>query len=152
MGSPSFAFISPVVPQKTPGALTTTCSNAVSRWVSASERRLITQVLGQPAGGLAAVGLQPCLDAVNQHAAKVLVVPENGMIPGFACQRCAILSSTGDDCPDWGEASVGVPDLIEEMAVAALRDGAQVAAVSDPPGGIAAQLRFPLAAWQAQTA
>ena len=68
------------------------------------------------------------------------------MIPGFVCQRCAKLSSTGTDCPDWGAASLAVPDLIEEMVVSALEDGAQVQAVVDPPGGIAARLRFPLAA------
>ena len=122
------------------------------RWVSARERRLATQVLHEPPGGLAAVGLQPCLDAVNQRAAELLVVPDYGMIAGLACQRCASLSRTGDDCPDWGAASVAVPDLIEEMAVATLRSGAQVVAVPDPPGGIAAHVRVPLVAWQAQTA
>ena len=136
----------------TPCRVRELAGQVVSRWVSARERRLVTEVLHEPPGGLAAIGLQPCLDAVNQRAAKLLVVPENGMIAGFACQRCAFLGSTGNDCPDWGAASVAVPDLIEEMAVAALENGAQVTAVADPPGGIAAQLRFPLAAWQAQTA
>jgi hypothetical protein len=136
---------------QTPSRVRELAGHVVSRWVSARERRVASEVLHEPQGGLAAIGLQPCLDAVNQRAAKLLVVPENGMIAGFACQRCAILSSTGDDCPDWGAASVGVPDLIEEMAVATLRSGAEVATAGDPPGGIAVQLRFPLAAWQAQT-
>ena len=136
----------------TPSRVRELASQVVSRWASARERRSVTQVLREPPGGLSAVGLQPCLDAVNQRAAELLIVPENGMIAGFACQRCAALSSTGDDCPDWGAASVAVPDLIEEMAVTALRDGAQVVASPDPPGGIAALLRFPLATWQAQTA
>lgn len=136
----------------TPSRVRDLAGQVVTRWVSASERRVVSEVLDEPPGGLAAIGLQPCLDAVNQRAAKLLVVPENGMIAGFACQRCAVLSSTGNDCPDWGAASVAVPDLIEEMAVAALGTGAQVAATADPPGGIAAQLRFPLATWQAQTA
>lgn len=136
----------------TPSRVREIAGQAVSRWASARERRSVAQVLGEPPGGLAAVGLQPCLDAVNQRAAELLVVPESGMIAGFACQRCTTLSSTGDNCPDWGAASVAVPDLIEEMAVAALRDGVQVVAASDPPGGIAAHLRFPLATWQAQSA
>ncbi len=136
----------------TPHRVRELAGQVVSRWVSARERRLVSQVLDEPPGGLAAIGLQPCLDAVNQRAAKLLVVPENGMIAGFACQRCAILSRSGNDCPDWGAASVAVPDLIEEMAVTALRDGAQVVTASDPPGGIAAQLLFPLTAWQAQIA
>jgi hypothetical protein len=136
----------------TPSRVQELAGQVVSCWVSARERRLVTEVLHEPPGGLAAIGLQPCLDAVNQRSAKLLVVPENGMIAGFACQRCAFLTRTGNDCADWGAASIAVPDLIEEMAVAALENGAQVAAVADPPGGIAAQLRFPLAAWQAQTA
>jgi hypothetical protein len=74
------------------------------------------------------------------------------MIPGFVCQRCGMLSSTGTDCQDWGAASVAVPDLIEELALAVIRDGAQVEATSDPPGGIAARLLFPLATWNAQSA
>ncbi len=108
-------------------------------------RRPALQVPPEP-GELTAIGLQPCLAAVNQRAARILIVPENGMIPGFVCQRCAKLSNTGTDCPDWGAASLAVPDLIEEMVVSALEDGAQVRAVRDPPGGIAARLRFPLAA------
>ena len=136
----------------TPSRVRELASEVVSGWVSTRERRLVTEVLHEPPGGLAAIGLQPCLDAVNQRAAKLLVVPENGMIAGFACQRCAVLSTSGNDCPDWGAASVAVPDLVKEMAVAALENGAQVATAADPPGGIAAQLRFPLAVWQAQTA
>jgi len=136
----------------TPRRVRELAGQIVGRWVSARERRLVTEVLHEPPGGLAAIGLQPSLDAVNQRAVTLLVVPENGMIAGFACQRCGFLGSTGNDCPDWGAASVAVPDLVEEMAVAALQNGAQVTAAADPPGGIAAQLRFPLAAWQAQSA
>ena len=136
----------------TPSRVRELAGQVVSRWVRARDRELISQVLHEPPGGLAAIGVQPCLDAVNQRAARLLLVPENGMTPGFVCQRCAVLSTTGNDCPDWGAAAVAVPDLVEEMAVAALESGAQVVAAPDPPGGIAAQLRFPLAVWQAQTA
>jgi hypothetical protein len=136
----------------TPSRVRELAGQIVSRWVSAREQRLVTEVLQEPPGGLAAIGLQPSLDAVNKRAVKLLVVPENGMIAGFACQRCGFLGSTGNDCPDWGAASIAVPDLVEEMAVAALQNGAQVTAVADPPGNIAAQLHFPLATWQAQTA
>ena len=110
------------------------------------ERHLPGQIPVQAPEALTAIGLQPCLAARWLTAARLLIVPESGMIPGFVCQRCATLSSTGTDCPDWGAASLAVPDLIEEMVVAALEDGAEVQAVRDPPGGIAARLRFPLAA------
>ncbi len=109
------------------------------------ERRPARPAAEEPAA-LTAIGLQPCLAAVNQRAARILIVPESGMIPGFVCRRCAMLSRTGTDCPDWGAASLAVPDLIEEMVVTAIEDGAEVHAVRNPPGGIAARLRFPLAA------
>ena len=118
----------------------------IERWVTARERRVVTQVLQEPPGGrLTAIGLQACLAAVNQRAVRLLVVPEGGITPGFACQRCGRLSSTGTDCPAWGAASLAVPDLIEEMVVTALDDRAQVETVRDPPGGVAARLRFTLA-------
>jgi hypothetical protein len=136
----------------TPSRVRELAGQVVSHWVGEREQQSVTKLLREQPGGLAAIGLQPCLDAVNQRAAKVLIVPENGMIAGFACQRCAMLSRTGTDCLDWGAASVAVPDLVEEMAVTVLRDGAQVEAAADPPGGIAARLRFPLAAWEARSA
>lgn len=43
-----------------------------------------------------------------------------------------------------GTAAFAIPDLIEEAAVSTLHDGGQVQEVPDPPGGIAAYLRFPL--------
>jgi hypothetical protein len=109
------------------------------------ERHPAGPVLPEP-GARTVTGLQPCLAAVNQRAVRLLLVPDSGMIPGFVCQRCGQLSSTGTDCPDWGAASLAVPDLIEEMAVTALEDGAQVETIPDPPGGIAARLRFSLVA------
>jgi len=136
----------------TPAAVRGQADQIVARSVSMRERRSVMELVKQRQRGLAAIGLPACLDAVNQHAAKLLVVPERGMIPGFACQRCGLLSSAADDCQDWGAASVAVPDLIEEMVLAAIRDGAEVEATSDPPGGIAARLLSTVAACNAQSA
>jgi hypothetical protein len=52
---------------------------------------------------------------------------------------------TGTGCAHGDSAAFAVPDLIEEIAAGTLHDGGQVQAVPDPPGGIAAYLRFPLA-------
>lgn len=136
----------------TPSTVRDLSGQVIARWAGARERRLVTEAVREPRGGLAATGLQACLDAVNQRAAKLVVVPETDVIPGFVCRRCGMLSTTGTDCQDWGAASVPVADLIEEIVLAAIRDGAQVEATPDPPGGIAARLRFPLAARNAQSA
>ena len=87
---------------------------------------------------------------MNQHAIRLLIVPDDGLVPGYACGRCGGLAAAGGDCPGCGAALGLVPDLIEEMAVKTLGAGGLVEAVSDPPGGVAARLRFPLAAGAAR--
>ena len=81
---------------------------------------------------------------MNAGAAELLLVPDEGMIPGFECGRCGALSVTGVDCPDWGTAARAVPDLLEEMAGRTLDDGGQVISVCDAPAGAAVKLRFPV--------
>ena len=121
-------------------------SGAVIRdWADRREQRLVAQLRHEPPDGLTVIGLRGCLTAINQHAARLLVVPVGGLIPGFACTRCGALSSTPGGCPDGPAAARWVPDLIEEMVLKTLGDGGEVEAVRDPPGDIAARARFPLA-------
>lgn len=126
----------------TPARVRALAGPVIEDWVNSREEGLISEFRQEP-GRLIAAGLQPCLDAVNQHATALLVVPVGGLIPGFTCSNCGRLSSTGGDCPDGPRAWHAVPDLIEEMAIKTLTDGGQVEAVRDPPGEIAARLRFP---------
>ena len=100
--------------------------------------RLAAEVF-EPTGGLTAVGLRACLAAVNAGAVQTLVVPPDGLVPGYECGRCGALGLTADCCPDWGTAALPVPDLIEEMVSRTLEDGGQVLVVHDAPGWIAAR-------------
>ena len=74
----------------------------------------------------------------------MLLIPDQGLIPGFVCGRCGAISLTGDDCPDWGAAATPIPDLLEEMAARVLDDDSQVVTVHKQPWVVAAQLRFPV--------
>ena len=116
----------------------------VANWVSQREQRLVSQIVQEPPGRLAVAGMSPCLTAVNQHAVAVLVVPVGGLIPGFVCQACGTIASTLGGCLHQPPAVDPVPDLLEEMTAATLDDGGEVTAVQDPPGDVAAWLRFPL--------
>ena len=107
--------------------------------------RLAAEILAEPAAALTAVGLPSCLAAVNAGAAEVLVVPYDGLVPGFECGRCGALGLAADCCPDWGTAALPVPDLIEEMVSRTLEDGGQVLVVHDAPGRITAKLHCPVA-------
>jgi hypothetical protein len=114
----------------------------MERWSALRERRLAEEVLGAAGGDLIAVGLTACLTAVNAGAVGRLLVADEPMVPGFECGRCNALSTTGDDCPDWGTAAQAVPDLLEEMAWRSRHDGGQVIAVRDATVSAAAKLRF----------
>ena len=128
----------------TPAIVRDLAGAVIERWVSQNEQRLVTQLLQEPPGGPTATGLSACLAAATQHAIQLLIVPAGGLLPGYACQSCGTLSSAGTGCPHGAAASLSVPDLIEEITVAALGDGGQVETVREPPAGIAARLRFPM--------
>ncbi len=127
----------------TPARVRALAGPVIQNALEVREERLISEFRQEPPGRLVATGLQPCLAAVNQHAAALLVVPVGGLVPGLACSVCGLLGSAGGDCPDGPGAWRAVPDLIEEMAIKTLNDGGGVEAVRDPPGEIAVRLRFP---------
>jgi hypothetical protein len=102
--------------------------------------RLTAEVLAESASPLTTTGLAACLAAVNDGAVETLVVPYEGLVPGYECKRCGALGLAADCCPDWGTAALPVPDLIEEMVSRTLEDGGQVLVVHDAPGRIAARL------------
>ena len=129
----------------TPARVRELSGTVIRDWADRREQRLVAQLRQQQPDGLTVIGLRGCLTAVGQHAARLLVVPVGGLIPGFACTRCGALSSMPGGCPDGPAVARWVPDLIEEMVIKALGDGGEVEAVRDPPGDIAARARFPLA-------
>lgn len=116
----------------------------IGAWAARRERRLTGDVLSEAPGTRAAAGLSPCLVAVNAGAASLLLIPDEDVVPGFACGRCGALSVTGDDCPDWGTATRRLPDLLEEMTWRVLGYGGEVIAVRELPVSAAARLRFPV--------
>ncbi len=102
------------------------------------------QILTAPPDASVAIGLPACLAAVDACAVQTLIVPEDGLVPGYECGRCGSLSTAADSCPDWGTAALPVPDIIEEMVTRALEDGAQVSVIRGARSPVAARLRFPL--------
>jgi hypothetical protein len=117
----------------------------VSGWMARRDRELSEEILDAVPGRLAAVGVPACLAAVSEGAVDCLLLPEAGMIPGFACDRCGALSAAGGTCPGCGAALRSVPDLLEEIAQRVLDGHGQVTVTGDAPFTVAAKLRFPVA-------
>ena len=94
---------------------------------------------------MAAIGLDACVTAANQHAVQLLVVPDDEVKPGFSCGHCGALAVTEGACQVCGEATHAVPDVIEELAVKVANDGGSVeplratGVITD----VAARRRFP---------
>jgi hypothetical protein len=118
----------------------------IGRWVVRRERELAEEVLAGPPGRLAAVGLPACLAAAGRGAVDRLLVPDDGMIPGFGCDRCGALSAGRGGCPGCGTDGRPVPDLLEEMVQRTLDDDGRVTVIRDAPFSVAAKLRFPVTA------
>jgi hypothetical protein len=109
----------------------------VAWWSEVPARRTVATILAVPPGSLPdrgrpdrgrpAVGLRACLTAVSAGPVQTLVVPADGLVPGYECGRCGALSLDADTCcPDWGTAALPVPDVIEEMVSRVLEDGGDV--------------------------
>ncbi len=114
---------------------------AVAHWAERREQQVAKEVSGTSSDVRAAVGLDACLAAVNDEAVAQLLIPDQGLVPGYVCERCGVLSVSCEGCCDWGAASRAVPDLLEEMALRTLRDGGEVISIRDPQFTPAASLR-----------
>jgi Bacterial archaeo-eukaryotic release factor family 10 len=128
----------------TPAKVRDLADRVIRDWRTGQDQRIVAEFLAEPPDRRTVTGLSACLAAANRHAIQLLLVPAGGLVPGYACQRCGAFSSTGDGCPHEAAESLAVPDLIEEIVVAALGDRGQVETLPDPPGGIAARLRYSL--------
>lgn len=129
----------------TPPRVRRLADEVVARWEDAREARLAGEIAARPTDAMVAVGLPACLEAANEHAVQVLVVPDAATAPGFACPQCSGLSAAGGACPVCGEPTVAVADVIEELVVKVTGDGGTVEPVRDGSGaaGLAARRRFP---------
>ncbi len=129
----------------TPSRLHDLAAPVIARWTERRAQSQAGQILAMLPSGLAAIGLPACLSAVNADAVETLVVPDEGLVPGYECGRCGALSTRPDSCPDWGAAPLPVPDVIEEMVTRTLEDGGQILMIHGGPPQIAAKLYIPVA-------
>lgn len=128
----------------TPARVRELAAPVIRRWTEISEARLVDDVLGRPPGTAVTTDMAGCLVAVRMHAAAHLVIGDDQVIGGFACDDCGAMATqaTGCGCRDAG--CHAVPDLLDELASRALDDDATVTQVRNPPFTAAAQLRFPV--------
>jgi hypothetical protein len=129
----------------TPGKVRELAAPVVSRWEERSEGSAVSEVMSEP-NGTATTSLTSCLEAARSGAIGQLILADDLMVPGYACDDCGALG-IGDgecDCPEPDGGQRAVPDVLDELANQTLDGGGQVTSVRNPPFTAAARLRFPV--------
>lgn len=113
------------------------------------ERRLVDEALQDAAAGQpAAIGPPGCLWAGSVAAVRTLLVQDEAVAPGVACDRDGWLALSGDTCPFCGGSVRRTPDVIDELVTAVIDEDGDVKHVkAETPlreHVLAATLRFPL--------
>lgn len=97
--------------------------------------------------GMAVVGLQNTLDALQKGQIRLLILKDSLSKLGRRCPACRAMSLAGRKCSACGAATESVFDLVQEIAQEALEQDCEVFRIYhdrglDAFGGIGAELRF----------
>jgi peptide chain release factor subunit 1 len=91
------------------------------------QRRAVADLLeADAAGGLAAVGLEPCLAAGAVAAIRTLLVHDGAVAPGVVCDASGWLGASGETCPVCGGPTRRTPDVIDELIEAVIDEGGSI--------------------------
>ncbi|HUJ07970.1 MAG TPA: hypothetical protein VLX31_17830 [Streptosporangiaceae bacterium] len=132
----------------TPARVRDLAAPVIARFTGAEEATAVRDVLDGLPGTAAVTDLPGCLAASRSRAIAGLILPDDVLIPGYACDTCGTLGvgDGGCDCPDPAGSCRAVPDVLDELASRTLDGGGEVISVREPPFPAAARLRFPIQA------
>jgi peptide chain release factor subunit 1 len=124
-------------------------SAVVDRYERSEEQRLVAEAVDTAAaGGLATVGLPPCLWAGSVAAVSQLMVQDEAVTPGVICDHDRWLALDGQTCPLCERPVRQVPDIIDELVEVVIDEGGSIKHVGADTvlkeHLVAASLRFPL--------
>jgi hypothetical protein len=115
------------------------------------EEEVLGELLEAVGRGLAALGVGPVLDAINEHRASVLIVARGTAIPGAYCPACqaAFAPPVAARCLACGATLAPSDDLVDHLARRVREQGGLLEDINRPAGdalrahgGIAALLRY----------
>jgi hypothetical protein len=126
----------------TPARVRELAAPVIASWNESSEAQLVDDMLSEPPEVAVTTSLADCVTAVRARAVSQLVLADDQVVPGCACDDCGAIGigDAGCDCAD--QACREVPDVLDVLTAQALDGGGQVAAVREAPFTAAARLRF----------
>jgi len=109
------------------GEIKQQASAIIDRYERSEEERMVTDaVQTSAAGGVAALGLQPCLWAGSVAAVGCLLVEEGAVAPGVICDQDRWLALAGDTCPLCGRPVRRAPDIVDELVQVVIDEGGSI--------------------------
>jgi peptide chain release factor subunit 1 len=112
------------------------------------EKKLIKELVNSAKSrGLAVIGLEEVLTALQMGAVHQLLVQEDWHTPGVICRNCGLFGIEKDTCPGCGSVPTHVADMVDEVIETAIRTGSIIEHVHpesglEKHGNIGAILRF----------
>ncbi|HEY2762739.1 MAG TPA: hypothetical protein VGJ13_01775 [Pseudonocardiaceae bacterium] len=124
-------------------------SAIVDRYERSEEERMVTSaVQTAAAGGLATLGLRPCLWAGSVAAVGQLMVQDGAVVPGVICDHDRWLALASQRCPLCGRPVRRAADIVDELMEVVIDEGGSIEHICADTAlkeyVVAASLRFPL--------
>jgi peptide subunit release factor 1 (eRF1) len=126
----------------TPARIRELAEPVIADWIRSAEAKLVDEVLSEPPRTAVTTRLADCVTALRSRAVSQLLLADDQVVPGCACDDCGAvgIGDAGCDCSDL--TCRPVPDVLDVLVGQALDGGSQVAAVRGAPFTAAAKLRF----------
>lgn len=102
-----------------------------------NEKRLVKQLIDSAHGrGMAVLGLEEVLTALQMGAVHILLVQEGWHTPGVICRNCGLFGVNLKKCPGCGGEIIQIADMVEEVLETAIHTGSIIEHVH-PEAGLA---------------
>jgi peptide subunit release factor 1 (eRF1) len=115
---------------------------------SKTEKKAIEQLVNSAHGrGMAVLGLEESLTALQMGAVHILYVQDGWHAPGVLCRNCGLFGIEKEICPGCGSKTTQVADMVDEVIETAIKTGSIIEHVHpdsglEKHGRIGAVLRF----------
>lgn len=102
-----------------------------------TEKRLVKQLVNSALSrGMAVLGLEEVLTALQMGAVHMLLVQDGWHTPGVICRNCGLFGINIQKCPGCGGETSQVADMVDEVIETAIRTGSIIEHVH-PEAGLA---------------
>jgi len=117
----------PYGPEATVKKVLEDASKIIKRVTEETWAKMVDELISEVSkDGLAVVGLEDTVKAVNYSAARTILVDENFKKEGFICPKCGFLSVEMRRCEFCDEELIPIVDIVDELVETAITHGTEI--------------------------